>query len=707
MSDKPVTLCLNMIVKNESRIILRLLESVLPIIDTYVICDTGSTDNTPAIITDFFNSHGIRGEVINEPFKNFGYNRTFALKAARGKATYALLLDADMIFRIEPSFNKQLLTKHGYLIIQKGGNLSYHNVRLIRLDIDAKCLGPTHEYYDFPPGSETEKLNSLWIDDIGDGGCKADKFDRDIRLLKQGIEEEPTNGRYYFYLANSYFNSGRHGESIPYYKKRIELGGWYEEIFYSHLNLGHAYMSTGQPEQAVFTWIAAYNLHSGRAETIYEITKYYREKGMNKIAMAFCMLGKSIPYPKNDSLFIHNDVYETGFDYELSILGFYNNHPNLHKVACKLLDKLPNKWDNILSNYKFYCPKLSQFQTRKIHGLPISQEIDVCGTVYKMNGSNPCIFKMGSQYMMNVRLVNYILQPNGSYVFPVALARQGALSVPVDDGKIVTVNRLHKLDGNFNYIDDGHLMIPTSNNLRYVGIEDFKPYMPVSSSGGMHGIGKFLGTIQSPRTGNISIGYGILDLNIGEAATPKCEFSVVETQWNKGCEKNWVFFDEDRVIYSWFPLTIGKIIDKQTQDTDTDKNQDQNQGKNDNEIGGDSVAKKPSWFLELLEEKQMPNFFRHVRGSTHGCEFQNEIWFLCHAVEYSQPREYYHFFAVFDKATMNIKRWSHLFKFEGEKIEYALGLIVECDRIIVSYSKWDREPAIGVYDKFRVEMEMF
>jgi len=37
---------------------------------------------------------------------------------------------------------------------------------------------------------------------------------------------------------------------------------------------------------------------------------------------------------------------------------------------------------------------------------------------------------------------------------------------------------------------------------------------------------------------------------------------------------------------------------------------------------------------------------------------------------------YYHFFAVFDKAIMNIKRWSHLFKFEGEKIEYALVIII-------------------------------
>jgi glycosyltransferase involved in cell wall biosynthesis len=73
-----------MIVKNEFRIITRLLESVLPIIDTYVICDTGSTDGTPDIIRAFFDDHDIPGEVIYEPFKNFGYNRTFALRAARG-----------------------------------------------------------------------------------------------------------------------------------------------------------------------------------------------------------------------------------------------------------------------------------------------------------------------------------------------------------------------------------------------------------------------------------------------------------------------------------------------------------------------------------------------------------------------------------------------------------------------------------------------
>ena len=95
--DKIPTLCLNMIVKNESQVIIRLLSSVITIIDTYCICDTGSTDNTIELIKNFFEEHDIEGKIIQEPFKDFGYNRSFALKAATGMSDYAILLDADMI----------------------------------------------------------------------------------------------------------------------------------------------------------------------------------------------------------------------------------------------------------------------------------------------------------------------------------------------------------------------------------------------------------------------------------------------------------------------------------------------------------------------------------------------------------------------------------------------------------------------------------
>jgi len=57
------TLCLNMIVKNESQIITRFLESVSTIIDSYCICDTGSTDETIQLITDFFSTRSIPGKI--------------------------------------------------------------------------------------------------------------------------------------------------------------------------------------------------------------------------------------------------------------------------------------------------------------------------------------------------------------------------------------------------------------------------------------------------------------------------------------------------------------------------------------------------------------------------------------------------------------------------------------------------------------------
>jgi glycosyltransferase involved in cell wall biosynthesis len=202
-------LCLNMIVKNESRIIERLLSSVLSIVDTYCICDTGSTDNTPEIIREFMKKHNKPGEVIIEPFNNFGYNRSFALDKAEPWGEYALLLDADMKLVIKPEFSKAELKDDGYLLIQGNPDMKYYNTRIVKTGIGVKCVSPTHEYYDFPKDSVQVKLLSLYIDDIGDGGCKADKFERDIRLLKEGLEEEPNNGRYHFYIGNSYKNIGK------------------------------------------------------------------------------------------------------------------------------------------------------------------------------------------------------------------------------------------------------------------------------------------------------------------------------------------------------------------------------------------------------------------------------------------------------------------------------------------------------------------
>ncbi len=59
------TICLNMIVKNEEKIIERLLHTVTPLVDSYCICDTGSTDRTAAIIKSMTPGERAEPTIIN------------------------------------------------------------------------------------------------------------------------------------------------------------------------------------------------------------------------------------------------------------------------------------------------------------------------------------------------------------------------------------------------------------------------------------------------------------------------------------------------------------------------------------------------------------------------------------------------------------------------------------------------------------------
>ena len=119
LSDmRKFTLCLNMIVKNESKIITRLLDSVISIIDCYCICDTGSTDNTIEIIEKYFQNKNITGKLVQEPFKNFCHNRNFALQSCIGMSDFIILLDADMVLETKLFDKKILKTADCFNIIQ-------------------------------------------------------------------------------------------------------------------------------------------------------------------------------------------------------------------------------------------------------------------------------------------------------------------------------------------------------------------------------------------------------------------------------------------------------------------------------------------------------------------------------------------------------------------------------------------------------------
>ena len=663
------TICLNMIVKNESRIIKRLLDSVVSLIDTYCICDTGSTDNTIEIIKNYFDARGINGIIFSEPFRNFGYNRTVSLQRARTTgADYLLFLDADMILEIGKGFKKSMLTEAGYQVMQRNASIQYYNLRIIHTRIDTKCVGVTHEYYD-TPGAGLGKLDSdiIIINDIGDGGAKGNKYERDVMLLEQGLKDlevAPNPGlrqRYLFYLANTYLDSGKNDKAASNYKLRIEAGGWHEEVFYAYLKLGTAYKNMGRDGDAITAWLEGYNHYPKRAESLYEIVKHYRLAGKNLLAWHFYLIAKDVAFPKDDVLFINYGVYEYLLDYEASIVVYYVPVEKRAGISpSNLINKLlqhPRSceyWGNLLSNYKFYYPRMRDLASCRIIDYTAKKRMTIGGNDYTMTTSSPCIFQWDGKWFMNIRWVNYqINTSNGGYSY--------------DHNKIITANEQIELDSEWQIVARRMFDTCYIENDQYQGIEDCKVHI------GADGVPRFMGTMWH---GRLCIGYGVYPVE--DPSAKELEYVACKSPVGAGCEKNWVMIG-DQVIYQWHPLVLGHM---------------------------DRDGKQWRFVEELRADTHW--LFKDVRGSSNAWwrADTQEWWLIVHLVEHGNPRMYYHMLVVLDSGK-KIKKWSKIFKFGEDKIEYCLGLAIEDGKLIMSYSGWDRSAKLGMWSLEEVEREMF
>ena len=132
---------LTMIVRNEERVIERCLASVRDVIDGYVICDTGSTDNTIERIESYLSD--VPGVVLRRPWVSFGHNRSELAELARGSGDHHLLLDADMV--MEFSDGVPPLEKGIAYLVRHRGEADYFAPRFIDGDLPWRWKGSTHE----------------------------------------------------------------------------------------------------------------------------------------------------------------------------------------------------------------------------------------------------------------------------------------------------------------------------------------------------------------------------------------------------------------------------------------------------------------------------------------------------------------------------------------------------------------------------------
>ena len=691
------TLCLNMIVKNESKIITRLLNSVAPWIDSYCICDTGSTDNTIELIETFFKTRNIPGKIVNEPFQDFGYNRSFALRACTDvpKSDFVLLLDADMIFHVNPAltptqFKSQLAQSDAHYIFQGSETFYYKNTRIVRNRMGMSYWGVTHEYVQVPPNTVYHLISKedAFINDIGDGGSKADKFLRDIRLLKKGLETLPNNDRYTFYLANSLKDSGQLDEAIETYRKRIQIGGWIEEIWFSHFNIGHCYKRKGDMANAIQAWMDAYQTYPDRIENLYEIINHYRMAGKNRLAYPFYVLAKNELNKKHrlEYLFMQKDVYDYKVDYEMTIMGYYCNTDkiDLCKLSMDVL-KYPHLETsiskNVMSNYKFYAKSIiKDWPETAIAGKTdtnssLIKALKSVGQI-KMQGetdfvsSSPALLKLSAdddpniRYAVNVRYVNYSIGDKGEYIQKSNIETRNILATVSKDET-----------GSWTVSNENFIQHDTTLDAFYVGIEDVRLFRDNTNPSML----MYNGNRGLPG-GNMEVEVGSVNLETGETIPPR--FPHIPDQGR--LEKNWVLLpvsanQTTKIIYGWSPLLIGDIVQDETDPKITN-------------------------FVKT-HEYNTPQFFKHLRGSTNGLVIDDEIWFICHSVSYEDRRYYYHLVVALDRETFALKRYTPFFTIEKEKVEYTLGFTYNkmADEFLIGYSIMDRRTEYVVVPKSRFD----
>jgi tetratricopeptide (TPR) repeat protein len=365
------TLCLNMIVKDEAHIIKETLDSVSKYIDYYVISDTGSSDTTVDIITDYFKKKNIKGEIYHDEWINFDYNRSLALKYAYGKSEYIWVIDADDIIVGEMELTN--LTKDFYYITI-GKNFSYRRKNIFKnfKDYLWRYVEPRHEYpvCDKPNMEGGHIEGNYYLDSrrLGNRSNDKEKYLKDALVFEEALKQNPDNERNTFYCGRSYFDHGLFIKAIEFYEKRAKMGGYLEEVYYSLYQIGLAREHLGSEWEITEKAYLDAHIHSPhRSEPIYQIALHYRLNNNYEKAYQYAVYGQSIPYPTISLLFISSDIYKWKMLEECALSAYYSNRVIESHLSYSKLVKMVKNTElsgnvsaRILSGIKFAENKINK-----------------------------------------------------------------------------------------------------------------------------------------------------------------------------------------------------------------------------------------------------------------------------------------------------------------------------------------------------------
>lgn len=342
------------IVKDEAAVINRCLDSVRPLIDYVLIIDTGSSDGSQRVIADWLEKHGIAGQVLERPWRDFSHNRNEALEALRQvtEVDYGLTIDADEYLVYESDFDaiafKQLLpAADAYQVVTRHGDYRYRRMQIFSNRLPFLYKDVLHSYLVAPKGARIALAEGFYDHYTYDGARAKDprKFHQNAEILERELATatNPADiARYTFYLAQSYRDAGVLDKARDEFIKRAGMGFWQEEVCLSWLYAGHAMEKLGQlPELTLSVYLKAFETGPHRAEPLYAAARACRT--MKSYQHGFLLAKRGIELPEPDTLFVDSSVYAWRMLDEFQINAYWSGH----------IDEAVEASERLLSEAKF------------------------------------------------------------------------------------------------------------------------------------------------------------------------------------------------------------------------------------------------------------------------------------------------------------------------------------------------------------------
>lgn len=309
LSPKKKKICLNMIVKNESQVIEKCLTSVKPLIDYWVIVDTGSDDDTKEKVKNIMK--GIPGELHERPWVNFAHNRNEALSFAKNKGDYVLLIDADEVLQFSENFSLPVLDKDVYfIIVRQIGTADAKRNGLLNNHLNWNWSLEKHETVTCPEAKSMEVLKGVInLCNTHPGGASGrsqqseiTKYLNDAKDLEELLKKEPYNSRYAYYLGISYAAAEKYELAKKSFEKRISMpSADVQETYMALYHLGLMQEKLNEWDDALKTFFKAYEFRPIRAEPLFQCAKIYRKKGNLLLGYLLSKEALSHPYPEEDA----------------------------------------------------------------------------------------------------------------------------------------------------------------------------------------------------------------------------------------------------------------------------------------------------------------------------------------------------------------------------------------------------------------------